>query len=614
MTLESRPADSAFPTFQVAPPLQAADTRQRQPLSRTAVFVAHGMGQQIPFQTLDQVASRLLRMDEERSQGRPKDQQQRSPTVRSVKHGDQWLSRIEMVMRGGAGQMPFATDVYESYWAPVTEGKITLRDVIRFLAGAGRNGIRNAKRGVFMRWSFNRYESFPISIRSLFYLFIALACVVSLVVMNTTIVLVSAGRALLADTPRWLTPGLFADLTTVFNGVITAIAVFGLSLAIAVGLRWARVPARIRAGWGWISAILLLPTLGAIVAAGASLPLLFYAHVRGTGDPGRQLMHDVLSAVGVDAFNAAFDAWAWLLAIALLAIVAGRWLLRLAVGLFKDLRRSSEALFTAVITVVFAGIVGVAAWMAWSIATIPGAGAAVAARTGLAWVLLVAVSAYLRLVLVQYLGDVAAYVMPYKLDAFSDVRREIKESAHRVLAAIYSMKREDGSFEYDKVVVVGHSLGSVVAYDTLNQVIREDLANDGKLDVVRRTPLFLTFGSPLDKTAFIFSLQGRDTSEAREALAASVQPMIQKYAYRPTRWVNVYSPWDIISGALNFYDLQGEDSGKAVLNQRDPDAATLIIAHTEYWNNAMVFDWMYQALAGEVPAKTDQGVLATAAT
>jgi hypothetical protein len=40
----------------------------------------------------------------------------------------------------------------------------------------------------------------------------------------------------------------------------------------------------------------------------------------------------------------------------------------------------------------------------------------------------------------------------------------------------------------------------------------------------------------------------------REALAATVQPMIQSYASRPRWWVNVHAGPDIISGSLEYYD------------------------------------------------------------
>jgi hypothetical protein len=138
----------------------------------------------------------------------------------------------------------------------------------------------------------------------------------------------------------------------------------------------------------------------------------------------------------------------------------------------------------------------------------------------------------------------------------------------------------------------------VIAYDGLNRLILEDgaVAADQVLHVVDRTPLFLTFGSPLDKTAFIFGAQGHGTTEARESLAASVQPLIQSYEYRPERWINIYSPWDIISGYLDLYDLPGATNSKRVNNLKDPEATTLLMAHTEYWNDDLLVRTLYEAL------------------
>ncbi len=62
-------------------------------------------------------------------------------------------------------------------------------------------------------------------------------------------------------------------------------------------------------------------------------------------------------------------------------------------------------------------------------------------------------------------------------------------------------------FLYHHVVVVGHSLGSVVAYDLLNRLILDDniVAYAGvgtSRAAAHRTPLLLTYGSPLQKLAF----------------------------------------------------------------------------------------------------------------
>jgi hypothetical protein len=192
--------------------------------------------------------------------------------------------------------------------------------------------------------------------------------------------------------------------------------------------------------------------------------------------------------------------------------------------------------------------------------------------------------------------------MPYKLDAFNSLRKEIKDLVYKIARAVYSLENE-----YAKVIVVGHSLGSVIVYDALNKLILDDEASTKKLGIVRRTPLLVTFGSPLDKTAYIFSVQGNGTTEARESVAAAVQPMIQSYRFRPRKWVNLYSPWDIISGSLDFYDpriLKDENGvdippanrSQRIKNKCDPDATTLLIAHTEYWANDALATEIYNEL------------------
>ena len=116
---------------------------------------------------------------------------------------------------------------------------------------------------------------------------------------------------------------------------------------------------------------------------------------------------------------------------------------------------------------------------------------------------------------------------------------------------------------------------------------------------MRRGPGCLKFGSPLDKTAFIFGAQGAGT-EAREALAASVQPLISDAQVRP-RWVNIYSTWDIISGSLDYYDLPDRSNRHPVENIKDPKATTLLAAHVEYWRNEKLFEALIEALRPAAP-------------
>jgi hypothetical protein len=100
-----------------------------------AVLVVHGMGQQIPFETLDQVEVGLRRIEEQKT-GVPPEEQKRS-IARSVLLGDQTFERLEMQLTQDDSRKVWV-HLYEAYWAPLTEGKVTLRDVMGFLLdGAG---------------------------------------------------------------------------------------------------------------------------------------------------------------------------------------------------------------------------------------------------------------------------------------------------------------------------------------------------------------------------------------------------------------------------------------------------------------------------------------------
>ena len=591
------PQDTAAARYAVGPP-EAAGART----SLYAVFLTHGMGQQIPFQTIDHVATSLRALDVGR--GNP----EWKPIGRTTRSGENRLTRIELRLRSNT--KPVEVHLYEGYWAPLTEGRITARNVIGFLAGAGLNGLRHTK-GDLRRWLFGNYPEAPVPVRHVFFLLTALATVASLVVMNSVIAIVAASRALLGTKPSWLTDDLFADLTTTFNFVVVAMGAFGLVLSIgALMHRFLRLK-RLRNVMGFITLVFFIVTVLTVILAGAGIPFLFYGHLRDLAG-GLQVWPRLLSVEFVTGFNSLFDAVGLWAALAVAVVFAIRWILRITRGFLRDLQEN-DAKFTIVATIgfalLFAAVVSLVVFFLELFS---------AARPGesmlpshLAWPLLVLASAFVRLVLVQFVGDVAIYVMPYKLDAFNDLRREIKKRVYDAAKAVYA-ERSGDRFAYDKVIVVGHSLGSVIAYDTLNQLILEDMSPAGPptvgkppavpLRVTERTPLFLTFGSPLDKTAFLFAVQAEGTSEAREALAGSVQPLILSYANRPRRWLNIWSPWDIISGPLDLYDypIGAKDDGNTqrVQNERDPDATTLLVAHTEYWKNPLVMETLYEAIEG----------------
>ena len=86
-------------------------------------------------------------------------------------------------------------------------------------------------------------------------------------------------------------------------------------------------------------------------------------------------------------------------------------------------------------------------------------------------------------------------------------------------------------------------------------------------------------------------------TETREALAASFQPLILDYErFRGIPWVNIWSPADIISGSLDFYDDPAKSNGRGVRNLVDGRATTPLLAHVEYWDNRLLFEQIYAGL------------------
>ena len=584
---------------------------------RIAIFVAHGMGQQIPFETLDQVAEGLRRQDPRWDADDP--QSKPRPMAESVAVGDQVLQRVVLDLADKQGKL-HEVHVYEGYWAPLTEGQVTLRDVIGFLFRAGLNGIKNGSQP-FKRWLFDRYAAFPAPIRTVLYLLTALGMVASLVVLNTAIVLVSAARSPLQNLPAWLSDGLFADLTTTFNAYLFSLIPFAGLVVLGIALHGKKGLLLLRRILGYLSLFCFFFVALATILAGIAVPALFYGHIQWVSGKEEQIWPRVLRLRGgqvpVDAFNGLFETSIFWLLVVVAGLFLLLWISRIAMGVWRNIAPQGGTpekgrwltLLYALCFLVITFVVGyeIFRFVGWML-TLPKAQGRPwnLVRSGIAWPLLVLVGIFVRGVLIQYVGDVAAYVTSHTLDRFEELRQKIKSCVGNAARAVYARQEPDGG-GYQQVIAVGHSLGSAVVYDTLNRLILEDnLAGPqghGFLDVAKRTPLFLTFGSPLNKFAFLFALQAAKTTEAREALAAAAQPLLlENYRFRPERWINLYSPWDIISGSLTYYDLPGVDpktQPKAVCNQTDPAASTFLAAHVQYWQGTLLFETLYRQVIGK---------------
>ena len=170
--------------------------------------------------------------------------------------------------------------------------------------------------------------------------------------------------------------------------------------------------------------------------------------------------------------------------------------------------------------------------------------------------------------LVNHIGDIAVYSTTDTNSAQHKVRQRIIKGCLKLLKSII----QDKQASYDKVVLVGHSLGSCIAYDTLNLLnIEINLPSTQYQDLpVNKIVGLVTFGSPLDKVAFFHQeSQKSDKQYIRTAIiqhltSFRINPqIISKTRYltdnpiknklEKLRWVNYYHHNDPIGGRLDYY-------------------------------------------------------------
>ncbi|MGD1090223.1 MAG: hypothetical protein ABR955_16080, partial [Verrucomicrobiota bacterium] len=111
-----------------------------------AIIVFHGMGEQVRYETLGDLAKALLREADAPI----------ATTVTMARPANSFVARAEIRWRDKQ-QVEHEVHLYEAYWAPLTEGKVTYVETLKFLFGAAWSGIRHSRLGrvcQFQRWMF----------------------------------------------------------------------------------------------------------------------------------------------------------------------------------------------------------------------------------------------------------------------------------------------------------------------------------------------------------------------------------------------------------------------------------------------------------------------------
>jgi hypothetical protein len=515
MNLELGPPE-VFPEL---PKSFAAKPPNPPPTNRIAILVAHGMGQQVPYETIDGVAQALTRGIESGGASVSRS------VIRSVRLGtvgkddaEPELVRAEMQLKESSGK-EHDVHIYEAYWAPITEGKVTATDVVSFLFDAGWNGVKNTTARTYRRWMFGAEQQFLLATETLTFAFLGVMSLLAALVFINAVATAAAVSHAIGSTNPFPAGNLLSLLTWDF--VLVDIAALLIVIGVFV---FGRLASALLA-WLFIYSGAAVIVIAAIFMAGHLAQWRCFVYVVPT------------------------ERWTWFVS-KWPVIVLGLWAL--------EIWAASKA----------------------------------------------------RDFLIQYVGDVAAYIAAHTVSKFWETRQQIWQTAMRVGEAVYRARTSDGTeFLYPKIIVVGHSLGSVIGYDVLNGLLIDEQFSAQPLNVADRTRMFLTFGSPLDKTAFLFRTQKDMQSQVREVAAAAVQPMIADYRNRPQEWVNLWSHADIISGHLDFYDppnvlnakhpehyVHARTNPKGVQNYLDPDARTPVGAHVEYWDGKKFAEQLYRGI------------------
>jgi len=600
-----RPVEGPAPT-QAEP----AEQPPELPTEKRAVWIVHGMGQQLPFETLDALASGVLSVCNLVPGHNPRVTAVKfAPSSPSEK--EQVVERVELDIEipNESPQGPsktFQLHLYEAYWAPLTEGAAKLSDVISFFFTAAMRGFANVfkpfRRAMFPDYNPNGpdpgIQRFYIPPRAAAELILTLAILLSLIAINSVIVAAGAAKAKLPGFTVMSFDQHWPQLTAMATGMSAIALTFGIVLFLGEMCKPPQLPRwkkLLISTIGWIGFSLTAFTILAAGALMSSITRIVFV----------QNFLDPMPFASIQAASTFFLlAATFLVIIALLSRAAkrssgvqlrgDRFLVNLFLGAFL----LHVAVIPVLIFVSYHPLPGPNQLPTYLPAVVRWAEKTLSSSLWV-WPALIALAKFVRELLVHYPGDVAIYVDSNKLDRFDKIRKEIKQVALNSVTGIYTALNKDKTdFEYSKIAIVGHSLGSVVAYDTLNQLLNLDDLAGNPIGVETRTCLLETFGSPLDKIAFFFTIQGKETFHIREQLAAVVQPLIQSYTkFRNFDWVNVYSRNDIVSGELKFYDVPNITGVRRVINLVDKDAVVPLVAHTDYWKNTLVWKELLSRIA-----------------
>lgn len=202
------------------------------------------------------------------------------------------------------------------------------------------------------------------------------------------------------------------------------------------------------------------------------------------------------------------------------------------------------------------------------------------------------------------IGDLAVYLGADTLStnfvARSQILEECTQTVRGLLGSQLDLVPDHTPTSYDRVILAAHSLGSVIAYDTLNDLIAQNMASPTPDQPLGRIYALFTFGCPLNKVFYFFRartspktylldeiLYALHNFRLRNPPPAGVKP--SPVPFHPNfQWLNAWCPMDVISGRMLFYHA---DQNQIVRQGFEPATA-----HTGYWENPKLYAFFAELL------------------
>lgn len=164
--------------------------------------------------------------------------------------------------------------------------------------------------------------------------------------------------------------------------------------------------------------------------------------------------------------------------------------------------------------------------------------------------------------IVGFFGDVQIYTTRDENNAkFYGMRDAILDTAVTAIMRAVTPAR-NGGYDYDRVIVLSHSLGGTIATDAITRL--KQACEQGALEAERFALVraFAMLGSSLEKTRYFFNVAGTTPSvsyeewrgKAFEKIFGSDEALLRSKAGSPIFWVNYWYFQDPICNEIRSYE------------------------------------------------------------